>query len=289
MSILKKTVLFGAGQAGAMALRLLGCGYEAICFADNSLKKQQLAQFAGLPVLPACRALDLKPDAVCICVTDTVRTQQIEAQLREEGFTGELFSVRDMLPFDARAATMRMLAEQITERGVPGDMAELGVYQGGFAALMNAALPGRTLHLFDTFTGFTGEDVWHDRQLGFSRAEAGDFSDTSVEYVLKRLPHPERAVIHTGYFPDTFAEVEGRVFSMVSIDADLYAPTAAALPLFWNQLSEGGAIIVHDYNSGQFAGAGAATREFCRREGLFPVPLSDLHGSAVLIKHSMGS
>jgi O-methyltransferase len=285
---LKKTVLFGAGQAGAMALRLLGCGYEAICFADNSLKKQQLAQFAGLPVLPARAALELKPDAVCICVTDAVRERQIETQLRKEGFEGELFSARDILRFDARAATMRMLAEQISDRGVPGDMGELGVYRGDFSALMNAALPARTLHLFDTFTGFNEDDARQDQQLGCSRAEAGDFSGTSVEHVLKSLPHPERAVIHAGYFPDTFVEVEGRVFSLVSIDADLYAPTAAALPLFWNQLSEGGTIIVHDYNSGQYAGVGAATREFCAREGLFPVPLRDLHGSAVLIKQSKG-
>jgi O-methyltransferase len=286
---LKKTVLFGAGQAGSMILRLLGCGYEAVCFADNSPQKQQLAQSAGLSVLSAHSALELKPDAVCICVTDAERTRQIEMQLRQAGFNGELLSARDMLRFDARAASMRMLAKQIADRGVKGDIAELGVYKGSFSALMNAALPDRTLHLFDTFTGFTEDDVRCELQRGCSHAEAGDFSDTCVEYVLKRLPHPERAVIHAGYFPDTFIEVDGSMFSMVSIDADLYAPTAAALPLFWEQLSEGGAIIVHDYNSEQFAGVGAATREFCERKGLFPVPLSDLHGSAVLIKQSSGA
>ena len=33
---MKKTVLFGAGQAGAMAARLLGGDYAAVCFADNA-------------------------------------------------------------------------------------------------------------------------------------------------------------------------------------------------------------------------------------------------------------
>ena len=33
---MKKTVLFGAGQVGAMVSRLLGQDYRAVCFADNS-------------------------------------------------------------------------------------------------------------------------------------------------------------------------------------------------------------------------------------------------------------
>ena len=48
------------------------------------------------------------------------------------------------------------------------------------------------------------------------------------------------------------------MYAFVSIDADLYAPTAAALPLFWDRLSPGGVIMVHDYNSTQFPGVGKA-------------------------------
>ena len=45
-----KTVLFGAGQVGAMVSRLLGTGYRAVCFADNSEAKWG-GSFAGLPVV----------------------------------------------------------------------------------------------------------------------------------------------------------------------------------------------------------------------------------------------
>ena len=38
--------------------------------------------------------------------------------------------------------------------GVPGAVAELGVYRGGFSRWLNLLLPERTLLLFDTFEGF---------------------------------------------------------------------------------------------------------------------------------------
>lgn len=200
---MKKTVLFGAGQAGAMAARLLGGDHAAVCFADNAPEKRG-GSLAGLPIVSPEEALALGPDCVCLCVLDAERASQMEAQLRALGYAGPLLRAGELAPFDARAATMRLLAEQILELGIPGDAAELGVFRGEFAALINAALPERRLHLFDTFEGFHAEDVEEERRLGLSRARTGDFADTDVEAVLRRLPHPERAVIHAGRFPATF-------------------------------------------------------------------------------------
>ena len=281
---MKKTVLFGAGQAGAMAARLLGGDYAAVCFADNAPEKRG-GSLAGLPIVSPEEALALGPDCVCLCVLDAERASQMEAQLCALGYAGPLLRAGELAPFDARAATMRLLAEQILELGIPGDAAELGVFRGEFAALINAALPERRLHLFDTFEGFHAEDVEEERRLGLSRAGTGDFADTDVEAVLRRLPHPERAVIHAGRFPATFEPCVELSFSLVSVDADLYAPTAAALPLFWERLSPGGALLVHDVNGFQYAGAGRAVREFCAERGVFPTPLCDMHGSVLLRKH----
>lgn len=283
MTTIKKNVLFGAGQMGAMAARLLGGQYRAICFADNSPKRQGGTLF-DLPILSPAQSLAMQPDCVCLCVLDDERAGQMENQLRELGFGGEVLHMNALLTFDARAATMRMLAEEIRERNVPGDVAELGVYRGEFAALINAAFPDRMLHLFDTFEGFAPQDVEVEQALGFSRAQAGDFSGTTQQLVLGRMLHPEQAVLHKGYFPDTFVPCIDKQFAFVSIDADLYAPTAAALPLFWARLSPGGAIIVHDYDSAQFPGAGKAVREFCARENIRAIPLCDLHASALLVK-----
>ena len=180
--------------------------------------------------------------------------------------------------------TLSRSAEQIREQGIPGDAAELGVFRGDFAALINAAFPDRTIHLFDTFEGFPARDVEIEQAQGLSRAKTGDFKETAENLVEERLPHPERAVFHKGYFPDSFDGCTEMTFAFVSVDADLYAPTAAALPLFFDRLSPGGVLLIHDVNSTQFSGAGKAVWEFCTERGLLPMPVCDLHGSVVLRK-----
>lgn len=280
---MKKTVLFGAGQVGAMVSRLLGSGYKAVCFADNSESKWG-GTYLGLPVVSPRESLICDPDCVCLCVLDDGRASEMEAQLSQLGYDGELLRPDALGVFDARAATMRLLAEQIHGLQVPGDVAELGVYRGDFAVLINAAFPDRMFHLFDTFEGFSEKDVALERSEGLSRAQAGDFSETNVNTVWKLLPYPEQTEFHKGWFPDTFKGCEGRQFAFISVDADLYAPTIAALELFWPRLSPGGAVIVHDVNGTQYKGAGKAVNEFCHRYSLLPTPICDLHGSVVLRK-----
>lgn len=282
---MKTVVLFGAGQVGAMISRLMGSAYRVLCFADNYEGKWGTT-LAGIPVASPRESLRNDPDCICLCVLDAERAGLMEAQLRELGFKGEILRPDALKIFDARAATMRLLAEQIHEEKIPGDAAELGVFRGDFAALINAAFPDRTIHLFDTFEGFPARDVEIEQAQGLSRAKTGDFKETAENLVEERLPHPERAVFHKGYFPDSFDGCTEMTFAFVSVDADLYAPTAAALPLFFDRLSPGGVLLIHDVNSTQFSGAGKAVREFCTERGLLPMPVSDMHGSVVLRKES---
>ncbi len=280
---MKKMLLFGAGQFGAMISRLIGTEYTVCGFADN-LESKWGTTIRGIPVLSPKDGMKYKPDCVCLCVMDAERSGQMEKQIRELGFTGPLLRPEALKTFDARVGTMRLLAEQIREEKIPGAAAELGVFRGDFAVLLNEAFPERTLHLFDTFEGFPEEDVKIEREQRLSRARAGDFSETAREFVEKRLPFRENAVFHQGYFPETFQSCEDERFAFVSIDADLYAPTAAALPLFWERLSPGGVLLVHDVNGTQYTGAGKAVREFCGKEKLLPLPICDLHGSVLLRK-----
>ena len=46
---MKTTVLFGAGQVGAMVARMLGTDYSVICFADSSEEKWG-STLVGIPV-----------------------------------------------------------------------------------------------------------------------------------------------------------------------------------------------------------------------------------------------
>ena len=279
-----KIILFGSGQGGQMAARWLPSGCELLAFADNNTQKQG-AYPDGIPVVDPVRIPSLMPDLVWITVLNRDAARSMEQQLRELGYAGP---VRTLDPFrelmDLRLAHLRLLAQEIEARRLPGAVAELGVYQGVFAAEINRLFPDRTLYLFDTFTGFSQTDVDAEKNaVSFTRASAGNFSDTSVEQVRACLPHPERAVFCTGHFPDTLP-CDLPPLALVSLDPDLYEPTLAGLCAFWPKLVPGGMILIHDYNSAQFEGAGKAVRSFCQERQLTVLPLADLHGSAVLLK-----
>ena len=47
-----------------------------------------------------------------------------------------------------RAFSLELIAREINEREIPGAVAEIGVFRGEFARLINIAFPDRPLYLF---------------------------------------------------------------------------------------------------------------------------------------------
>ena len=161
---------------------------------------------------------------------------------------------------------------------VPGAVAELGVYRGDFARCLNALLPERTLYLFDTFSGFDPEEA-RGYGEGFVRAH----ENTTVRAVLARLPHPEKAVLRPGLFPDSARGLEER-FALVSLDVDLEESSYAGLRWFLPRMAPGGYLLLHDYNSPRLPGVRAAVERYEAETGqrLRAVPLCDINGSLVI-------
>lgn len=280
---MKKTVVFGAGQMGQMIARLLSGDTRLISFMDNN-EKIQGSCVNGVPVLKPEEAVAKKPELICLGVLDEVRAGQMKGQLRQLGYQGEILQPSELELFDSRIATMRLLAEEITKKKIPGSVAELGVFRGTFARQINLAFPERDLHLYDTFEGFAEKDVKTETENSFSKAAAGDFSDTSQEAVYESMPLKEKVIMHPGYFPDSFHEGEEQ-FCFISLDPDLYEPTKAGLEKFWPCLVPGGVIMIHDYNSRQFSGVADATDRFLEHvKDAAAFPVSDVHGSLVLKK-----
>jgi O-methyltransferase len=180
-----------------------------------------------------------------------------------------------------RASSLELVAREIHEHAVPGAAAELGVFRGEFARLINLAFPEKQLYLFDTFTGFAESDLKKDRG---TTAPAGHFSNTSVDLVISKMTHPENCVVKAGLFPESAAGCGGERFAFVSIDADLYTPIYEGLKFFYARLSPGGYIFIHDYNNLSYQGAKRAVRQFCRENGVAYFPLSDASGSAIIAK-----
>jgi O-methyltransferase len=181
-----------------------------------------------------------------------------------------------------RISTLELAAQEIYERAVAGAVAEVGVYKGMFAKHVNAAFPDRRFFLFDTFKGFDEQDVQVEKSRQFSRGNQ-DFSDTSAEAVLAKMPFPQQCVIKQGWFPQSLDGLD-EAFCFVSLDADLYKPIYDGLCYFYPRLNSGGYIFVHDYNNAGYEGAKAAVRDYCREQGIGYSPMSDSWGSAIIAK-----
>lgn len=207
----------------------------------------------------------------------------MKRQLLQLGWNSEMIPLSGLTEHaDLRLAALRSCAGMIRERNVPGSCAELGVFRGEFASEINACFPDRKLYLFDTFEGFSEEDLAREETVPASHL---DFSDTSEETVLSALPHPQQAVIIKGRFPDSLEKMTAEEqFCFVSLDPDLYEPAYAGLCWFWERLSSGGIILINDYESMQFPGIRKAADRFCSEHDLYLIPVSDMHGSVILLK-----
>lgn len=181
-----------------------------------------------------------------------------------------------------RLSALELTAFEINERNVQGSVAELGVYKGDFAEDINRAFPERDFYLFDTFTGFDERDKETDKSKGYSTTRQ-DFSDTSAEAVLSRMPNPQRCIVRKGFFPETASGIEGP-FAFVSLDTDLYEPIYNGLQFFYPKLSAGGYIFIHDFNNEEYKGAREAVMRFCTEHKIGYVPIADDGGSVIITK-----
>jgi len=182
-----------------------------------------------------------------------------------------------------RSSSLELVAREIREREVAGAVAEVGVYRGEFARLINVAFPDRKLYLFDTFSGFDNGHVEEDASRG-RVSSVQDFSQTSIDLVLSKMRIRENCVVMPGVFPDSASSCAERRFAFVSLDCDLYRPIYEGLTYFYPRLSAGGYVFVHDYNNLSYRGAKQAVREFATEHKLAYFPLSDSSGSAVFAK-----
>jgi O-methyltransferase len=177
-----------------------------------------------------------------------------------------------------RILSLELITREIYTNDVRGSVAEVGVYRGDFAFFINFFFQDRRFYLFDTFAGFDKRDLEPDAyQLN------QDFSTTSADLVLQKMPRKELCIVKKGYFPESLDGLEDS-FCFVSLDADLYQPTLRGLEYFYPRLNRGGYMCIHDYNNGPYPGVKTAVLEFCNKNRIHFVPLPDQGGTIVICK-----
>lgn len=280
---MKDVIIWGTGQGGRMIANLLHGDITVRAYCDSDENKWG-DTVDGIPVVAPDALPAMEPDAVFISMLNKDACASVRMRLEALNVRARVVTAPELRQtFDLRLAALKMIAREVRERNIGGALAELGVYRGAFAAEMNRLFPERSLYLFDTFSGFDRRDVAVEGERKFSRAETGNFADTSVEAVREMLPFPDMAVFKAGYFPETAAGIDD-TFAVVSLDADLYKPLHDGLRFFYPLMARGGYIIIHDYNNSRFAGAKQAVREFCKENQVFVFPLPDLHGTGIIVR-----
>jgi len=285
-----KIIIFGAKAGAALVKQRLeneGVPFEIVAFADNDSNLQNKLFFSK-PVIAPKNILSFEFDQIIISTQKITFIKRIVDQLTKEiSIPLEKINTKfvfSLIAWEARLIALNNVAQMITENKTKGETAELGVFQGEFARHINKLFSNKKLYLFDTFEGFSANDIKKDFEIGSSDKimdQKYNFSDTNEKFVLDRMEYPENCIVKKGYFPETVKGLEDK-FAFVSLDADLYQPMLEGLKYFYPRLEKGGYIFVHDYFYEDFPGVKKAVAEYQNIEKIHYVPLGDNMSIAIV-------
>lgn len=189
-----------------------------------------------------------------------------------------------------RFRTFELVAKEVKARGLEGAIAEVGVYRGHFASLINDTFPEKRFYLFDTFESFNPEEYEREKSMGRVGTDNGfliGHIDTSVDIMLSNIPNPDSCIVCKGLFPDSItAEAEQEKYAFVSLDVDLEESTYQGLKFFYPRLEENGYIFLHDYTTHWLQGVKIAVARYEKDFGvqLKKIPIADRAGTLIITK-----
>lgn len=223
-----------------------------------------------------------KLDYHYVIISSTFGLDSIKKQCIDKGITEDrLITSYIEAPVESRRIFLQNFSTCCLDIDKDAQCAEAGVFTGDFAKYINQYFPNRKLHLFDTFKGFDQKDIEKEKDYNYSLSQTGDYCNSSIDLVMKKMEKPENCIIHKGYFPETADGVTGS-FLFVNLDMDLYKPTYAGLQFFGSKMIQGGIILIHDYFANEFRGPKAAVDEYiAEMKNISKVPIGD--GSSILL------
>ena len=288
----QKVIIFGTGAGGVIAHDMYKDTYNIVAFTGNDPNFRGGAKICSKPVIPPTDIVKMQYDLIIIANT---YYDEIYPQLTQELNVpqNKIFWPKEFQYMHVRLDVLKNTAYELNRKQIKGAVAELGVYRGTFAKHINEFFPERILHLFDTFEGFDERDISKEMELAGDKLTEGNleyikpghFNDTSVELVLSKMKYPKMCKIHKGYFPETTKNIdESERFCFVNVDVDLYQPLLAGMRFFYERLTPGGVMLVHDfYTDGWLWGVEQAFDKFLEehRDARY-VPVGDKHSIAIL-------
>lgn len=186
-------------------------------------------------------------------------------------------NVKDEIDFTLNPTEAYQLFQAVkATRDINGDIAEVGVYQGGSAKLIcEARNKNKIFYLFDTFEGLPTPGEF-DGSL-----KNGEYS-ASLKFAQDCLKSHKNIYFCQGIFPENANSIENKNFSFVHLDVDLYKSTLDALEFFYPRVNRGGIILSHDYGGGG-EGETAVKKAFDEFFADRPGSIFELTGSQCMI------
>jgi O-methyltransferase len=183
----------------------------------------------------------------------------------------------------------------VEKEGLPGSIAECGVWSGGGIGLMalasrRAGNRSRRFHLFDSFEGLPqpspeDQDVLAEFRTKHPDVPLDDAGTASAlqsigacvgadapavrDFLTKGLKiEPSQLVFHIGWFQETVLAARDTIgpLAILRIDGDWYESTKVCLENLYDRVVDRGFIIVDDY--GTFMGCRKAVDELASTRGI---------------------
>lgn len=146
-----------------------------------------------------------------------------------------------------QAINIYHLLNQVILMDVPGDIVELGCYEGTTAILLQMTLEqlqsNRSLHVYDSFQGMPDVDLIDGARFkkGSLRSPQEKLKNNFENWHLK-LPH-----IHPGWFKETLPFELPEQIAFAHLDGDLYSSIKESLEYVYPRLAKNAIVVVDDY------------------------------------------
>lgn len=157
-----------------------------------------------------------------------------------------------------RLDNVELAIRTVVAEKIPGDILEAGVWRGGAAIFMRAALevfgdPARRVFVADSFEGLpppNTADFAEDK--GYDLSNVCDLA-VSLERVQTNFARygwlDDRVVFLKGWFKDTLPTAPVDSIAVLRADGDLYESTKDILNALYHKVSPGGFVIIDDYGA----------------------------------------
>lgn len=176
---------------------------------------------------------------------------------------------------DDRCFTLYKAAQSVAH--LDGQLAECGCRKGKSTRFILAGTgieSDKQIHVFDSFEGLSAPRRKDKLNTGNHAWREGALASSEDVLVNNLQMYEHMLVIHKGWIPERFKDIEKMKFSFLHVDVDLYDPTLDSLKFFYDRMTTGGIIMCDDYGSVSCPGAKKAFDEFFadKQENILELP-----------------